>query len=237
MKKFGWLFLAFVCMAPMSSAWAGTWEPRTYIGIEGHGRWVDLETGFGQPLFKRTLAQPGIFAGIHLNDYFGIELGYETTWGRSKQRKIDAGSFFPGAPTPLPAGTFLLYNTKEYVDSANLGLMVFVPVACNNLIFGSAGVSFTKIHASMTLIGDQDPTPLSPAAIFALSDSFRKEKFLPYVKVGIIHKISDCVGVRLFVDWKNLERFKIESGIFPGSLTQLKYKNSFGYGLGLSWNW
>lgn len=214
------------------------WDLKPYVGIEAHVRYIDLESRFGKPLFKRTLSQFGIYGGYPLNDYIGIELGFETTFNRTYHRTLLANEFFPGSRIKLPIGHFELYTLSQYVDSINLGVITCMPVISEyNWIFMVIGVSHTKIRSSFVFLGSYYVENPDEETVFENSRSFDQEQLIPFIKIGTQHKIAPNTIVRIFVDWKKTERFRIKSLKWERDISQINYQNTMGCGVGLIYLW
>lgn len=208
-----------------------------YIGLGGHVRQVQLHKRFGQPLLNLPLHQVGLFGGLMINDCFGFEIGYDHSFNNSVYKIIGNGQYFPGSKKFISYGHTETYEVSHYINGINFGFIAYLPIyeTSTNLFF-TGGTSYTDVNSRFSIIENDPnkiPKHLTPNGVL----TFSNERFIPYLKAGVQYSITENTMIRIHYDWKNIKQFSIKSEQYPHSESQLKYKNSFGYGMGLLYAW
>lgn len=259
MKKLSLLAAPAVMLAASSSAFAMSsftdWCLTPYAGVDAQIRHMALKDNFGGKQTVKNYPQGNFFAGLKVNDYLGIEVGYETTQRKSRNTtngdlvsvfNVPNQSHIVFAPL-LIDGVFPVTTTDSVssrIQGFNASLMGYFPICdeyCLQLIGGvgvarlRANIKHTVKTSTAVIVSPLLPDPITETTEQNSVTTFKKTKTVVRVMGGLQHMISDCAGVRGTVTWENTSRLSINGVETPPSATtpMAKLKDSVIYGVGV----
>lgn len=198
-----------------------------YVGAEAQLRSMSFDRNHGANVFKKRFTQGNAFMGIRWNEYFGLELGYETSVKASRTVNLVPGQIAFG-PTIEDLQT-RYSTTRLYGPHANF--LGYWPANCSNLdLIGTLGLVYLKAHLSSNLVvrGAAVATPPQPR-------TFKQTKLIARIGGGVQYAFSECIKTRGMVIWENTSRFNHMSvKELVSSNGYVKLKNSVIFSLGFS---
>jgi hypothetical protein len=225
--------LCALAFAPQAFAYKYFEEPT--IGVEAIQDFQKYKANFGDVVFKKNPQEYGIFGGFKFSKHFGIELGYDAQPSKGQNINIVPGESLPGGAI-VSAGNSLSVESWVRANHGYLGL--FAEKKCHFSGFGKMKFQ-ALIAASVTGIKARHATLAtgvgvnSQAQYQASVRHYRKTRVVPMVKLSATYMVTDAVGVRLSGNYRNMSAFKVNAK--ENFANQLKFKDSFGVGLGLSY--
>lgn len=204
------------------------WDLVPYVGADIQVRHMEFKKGFGDNITKNNYPQGNVYVGVKLNQYTGIEAGFERTKAQKKNTALLGSDNFLGTIlfAPLPNDqTRIKTNTKMSAFYANL--VGFLPVFCEEYrlqLIGSLGIAHSNLKMTLDLPDD------------GVHRVFSKKKWVPKIGVGLQHMLNCQLGVRAMVNWEGTKTSGIKPLNAPQSELRASVKNSFNYGLGLFYN-
>ena len=113
-----------------------------YAGINVEGRHMNFSSGFGDNLFARNYPQIDIYTGVKLNEFWGVELGYETTFSQRKTTTLTPGAINLGIPITADVVSAQFRNSSR-ISGAHLDLVGFWCIPEYPIeLFGTIGASY-----------------------------------------------------------------------------------------------
>ena len=213
------------------------WGFSPYVGADAQWRHMNFNGGLGDNLFRHDYPQGNFFAGIKLNDYLGIEAGYESTVKKTRTVHLGAGDVSAGAV--LIPGTTVQYASTAQVKGLHANLVGSFPISeeYRLKLIGMVGVAQLKAHLKRTAtLATVRGNLRNPTAIFpnGVTTTFKRRKNVLRLVGGVEHMFCDNWGVRATVTWENTHKLNAYGNPQPivGS-TQVKENNSVAYGLGV----
>lgn len=223
---------ALVGFASMASA--GYWDCcfTPYIGLDAQGRHVDFNNRFGGNVFKKDYPQGNLYFGTKLTQFFGLEAGYE--WTKRMHRTVSLGTSEAvfGVPVRATAAPSTIRGKSKF-DGWHANVIGFLPVTddCCTELFASLGIVQMRAAFEGIAIAAGVDTIDPQESIF-----FRQTKTIARANLGIQTKIVDAFGIRASIGWENTSRIRpFVNDIASPLATQIKVKDSFIYGLGISY--
>lgn len=203
-----------------------SYEMKPYVGLDAQMRSMGYVEGFGNNLFKKKSPQGNIYGGLRLNNYLGIEAGYETTPMRTRSSDIGAGERCLGVPAFRPPEK---HTTKSKTKGWHFGLVGFFPLAEKLEAIGYVGtIRFKTFHQDMMVANKTGPVNVPYA-----TRTFAARKSVLKLGTGLQYTVNN-VGLRFMVGYEKTGRFK---NIIPNErigAKRLSLKDSFLIGIGLS---
>ena len=215
-----------------------------YIGAGFEALKLDLSNAYGRPLFKQTIPGASLFAGLRLGKYAGIEFEYNT-FSRKRESKLNEDDIVPGRGETLSQLTgnllnWISYDTQLLIRNYHLGFTGYLPLKSIHAIFQQTEF-FTTFGFSKTLVrfrlkdlansAQPNGTPEDQISTY----DFKKNKTIPFVKIGLTQNITQNIQIGLFSEWKRLDRFKIRTSNVSSRM-ELQLKNCISYGLKIVYN-
>jgi len=203
-----------------------------YIGADIQSRHMEFKKGYGDNITKKNYPQGNIYLGLKLNEYVGLEAGYERT-KNVKTSKILLGSDMflstilqPGDPTFATR-----INTRTKMSAFHASVVGFLPISeeYRLQLIGALGIARMNLNMAMEI------------PIADLRRVFSRKKWVPKVGVGLQHMLTCQVGVRAMASWEGTGRgSKSAQDIRPLNQSQselvARVKNSLNLGLGIFYN-
>jgi hypothetical protein len=185
--------------------------------------------GMGDNLFKPKSPQGNIYAGLRLNDYVGIEAGYETTPMRTRGVEIQAGERSLGLSPMLPPEKHLTKSKIKGWHGAIIGFFPIVDRADGKLeAMGYIGTIRLKVFNQDILFANKS----GPLNILTTSRTFVSRKSLLKLGAGFQYTVNHT-GFRFMLGYENSKRFnRMAPNENAKSQKRLGIKNSFLMGIG-----
>jgi len=178
-----------------------------YAGIDMQYRYMSYDKKQGDNVFKKTFPQANIYAGFRVNDYVGVELGYEITATRTRQVLLSPGQYEVGGD-PIERGAFLSIIGVSRLHGLHTNLVGFYPILdyCPNLkLIGSIGVSNLRIILESIPVADE-AGPIPPGDPYTRTYVARRNVLR--LGGGFQHMVTPCVGLRGMINWEETSRFR-----------------------------
>jgi hypothetical protein len=230
---------ALICFSAVVSAAMPEIHP--YAGLDAQWRRMAFKTGFGDGLFRKNVPQGNAYVGVQLNEYLGLEAGYERTFAKANTVVIGPGGQEVGFLLPvIDPDTGLLSQTEGHVNEEKLrgwhiDLIGFTP--CLQFdpsvrFFGGIGIAQKKVRLVDTLY-TIDGGLLPEDEIIANRRTFKSRKTMLRLSAGVQKMLTKCVGIRAIMNWENTGRFGYLRSIErPNGITIANLRNTVSVGLG-----
>lgn len=198
----------FILILPIK-AFAFDWPEtnlRPYVGLDFQTRHIGYDQDRGGNVFAKQVPQINIFAGLDINPYLAVELGYESSIEQTKNVRLGPGQFEVGG-LPVPSGGFNDINTSVQFQGVFASLLGKYPIWCypDLQIIGLVGLTSLNIHLTSTLTQDNIGT-LDPDENIR---TYNQNKVVGRLGIGLQHMFFDCVGVRALATWEDTARFNL----------------------------
>lgn len=180
-----------------------------YVGAEVSWRHQSFPAIFGGNILKKNYPQGDVYAGIKLNNYLGLQLGFEGVSSQHKPTTFTNASVILGRTVDSPV-SFDQHQTSMRLYGFHADVMGFYPFSiCNehfNLV-ASIGLANKRVTLKDVLtIENGVPIPLGEIA--NVTRTFAMTKCVPRLGLGVQYMLTNCAGVRLMGQWENTARFK-----------------------------
>ncbi len=154
-----------------------------YVGIDFQMRDMGFKQGFGDNIFEKQYPQGNFFVGLMLNEYLGIELGYERTLRRTRSSSFAPGDTILGNVVNVGSGEFV---SRGELYGPNINLIgIYKPCQEYPLeIFGSIGAAYLTAKFDRNLVQFNN----SP---FSLLRTFERERTVWRVCAGLQYLLMD----------------------------------------------
>lgn len=203
------------------------WNLTPYAGVDMQYHTMDFKSGFGDNLFSHHQPQANIYFGTTLDNYVGIEAGFQSTNQQNRTATLITGESNLGTIIEDP-NSLAQYTVTSYIHGAHLNVIGFLPLSVKYPIklIGLVGVAtlkakFQRLNTSLIHFGVAQPT-LSP-------DVLIRRKTVLRLGAGLEHLFVYDWGLRGTLIWENSGKI-VAPTEFSSPL--VKPKNSFTYGLG-----
>lgn len=203
-----------------------------YVGADVQSRNMEFKKGFGDNITKKNYPQGNVYVGLKLNQYVGLEAGYERTKNVKKTTNLVASDMFLGIPLSSADPAFTTQvNTKTKISAFHASIVGFLPLSeeYRLQLIGSLGIARTNLNMVLE-IPDSD-----------LRAEFSRKKWVPKIGVGLQHMLTCQMGIRAMAGWegtapgsKSVQDIRPLNA--PQSQRTARIKNSFSAGLGLFYN-
>jgi len=228
MKKVMTFFVTVFILVFGTSAIAGSTDGVVpYVGADAKWYHMPFKKGFGDNLTESNYPQANGFLGIKLNNFVGVEAGYEVAASKTRNAtESDGGTYFGVA---IPSGTGALNAvTETKIHGFNVNLVGFLPVSEEYALdlIGSIGLARLKLDITNNL-----------PSLAVQEEKFSQEKWVPRLSLGLQHMLAKQFGVRATVGWEKTSSFdNLVPTDAPGSTLIAKVKDSTSVGFGLFYN-
>ena len=219
-----------------------------YVGVDiGRSR-VAMQKNFGEKIFRKNATTYNFFGGLDLNEYFGIEVGYEKDNARREHNaELVPGDF--GGPGDVDPDAIIreidgpnLFDTSFKLKQKYLGITAHYPILENISLSFLIGIARTTVKAEHTLIFAQgDQISAEDQRDFNLRRTYTQAKSMPMLRLGVDYKMNNKFSLKSNVTWVQTSRIKMNSeqngqlniDNFVAFNNSLKLKNSVRYSLGI----
>ena len=206
-----------------------------YIGFESGRQYFGFKSGYGDNVFVKEIPKINIFAGLKLNDYFGIEGGYETTGSGTRIANIGYKDMYLGKPYPigLNSGEIAEYFTKVQIYGWYLGLNAEYPLNdtypdnyWSLVSYGGIKNTKVKLTSSLFLYAGHLPN-INVTNVLKQSNS----KILLKLSAGLQYSPFENLSFRFMLSFENTSALKPHND--SDNFFEARLKNSISYGLGI----
>lgn len=240
---------ACVLMPSVSYCFQGNYDLDSYAGADTKIRRMGFKKNFGNKVFKNPLyTSLNVFAGCKVNQYFGIEAGYELSDTKINSKYVKNGSYLFGNRLidnvhGLDSVTNFSHSMSK-VSGFNINLMSFLPI--NNQenlnLIGAVGLGHlrSKTMCDLFEIGETnialDDVIRVPIQKFAHTKSLYKNRVITITfNTGIQYLTNRNFGIRALAGWENTHKVKIQGKdrITGNKVSEhAKFKDSITYRIG-----
>ena len=225
--------LAFITgLSIASCAYADT-NHSTYLGADAVYSIMKFKQDFGGNIFSKKPA-PGLnlFVGHMFNEHFGAEVGFEFYKKMKRtEDQIKEGTMVAGVPV-LEGFNWESYRTSLSQRHPYFGVIVKTNITDNNSVSLLTGAFLSNIKAQYIIFNDGS----EEHSIYGDTiRTFSKTKLVPMIRATLEHKFNNNIGIRTLLTWKNTSVFKVKSQESSSGNTQIKSKDTFNIGLGVTY--
>lgn len=206
-----------------------------YIGFESGRQYFGFKSGYGDNVFVKEIPKINIFAGLKLNNYFGIEGGYETTGSGTKIANIGYKDMYLGKPYPngLNPGEIAQYFTKAQIYGWHLGLNAEYPLNdtypdnyWSIVSYGGIKNTKTKLVSSLLLYAGHLPN-INITNVLKQANS----KILLKLSAGLQYSPFENISFRAMLSFENTSVLKPHND--SDNFFEARLKDSISYTLGV----
>lgn len=237
MNKKSGLAVSIAMVSLLTSSTSGAtkaewWQGcKLYVGADVQVRRMEFKEGYGDNLFPHHSPQRNLYAGIRLNDWIGVEGGYETTRTRTSDVTLTTGYVAAGAVI-LAAASPAVFRSSVKTQGPHVDLVGFYSLREDLPIqlIGSVGLSFFKGTFERRCVSMSYP-PI-PGRV----RTFSKRKAVLRIMGGLEYKWDSHFGTRATIGLVKTGKIVIlaNDGL-PGFTSKIKLKDSIVYGVGIFW--
>lgn len=204
---------------------------KPHVGFNVLQMQTKFKSGYGDNLFKKNLPAGEIYAGVAINDYFGVNVGYYSSSKKNRDATLVTGDVNLGYILPAGASPAVTENNVK-LSGAFIDLEGNLPINSYNLsLFASIGIE----HAKMKLQRNILSTHGNPYPVNLKTTELSGKKTLFRLNTGINKNINTNIALRALIGWKNLSQLKA-SGVTPSGLNvRSQPKNNINYGIGIQY--
>jgi hypothetical protein len=202
-----------------------------YSGIDLQQRGVQLKQGYGSGMFADRLPQLNVYFGTKINDYFAIEIGYESTSEEEKSATLYSGESLFGTVIDTTVPVTIDYSTNKIrMRGSHFDIVGLIPVTEATQVVASAGLAILNVRVTYNRIGDEGSLYLPDGVIYR---NFIAQRAIPRFSGGFQHHFAKCYGMRGTVGYEGTGKFKnMIPRSKPDSAFRTTLKNSIIYSLG-----
>lgn len=202
-----------------------------YLGIEAIQTNQNYKQGYGKDVYRRNPQDYNAFLGFKISRSIGIEGGYEFQPKVGKTVTLSAGQYEPGRSVIVLPTSNVRMNSHIAGYHPYLALFVEADQSITShakiKLQGMLGVSYSHIKAQ-DVVQSINGIPLN------IVNNYSKYKFIPMAKITATHNLNNNLGIRLSLNYHNFDKFNINAS--NGGQGEIKLKDTFGVGLGLTYS-
>lgn len=202
-----------------------------YSGIDLQQRGVQLKQGYGYGMVADTLPQLNLYFGTKINDYFAIEIGYESTSEEEKKATLYSGESLFGTIVDVTAPVTIDYSSNKIrMRGSHFDILGFIPVTEATRVVASVGFAILNVRVTYNQIGNEDGL-FTPAGF--IYRNFIAQRAIPRLSGGLQHHFCERYGIRGTVGYEGTGKFKnMIPRSEPNSALRATLKSSVIYSLG-----
>jgi hypothetical protein len=243
------MFITLAMVAQSCVAFEGNYNLDTYVGVDTKIRRMEFKRNFGNKIFKDPFYKSlNVFVGCKMNQYFGIEVGYELSNTKINSKYSANGTFLFGNRLIDNVHGFdsvvNYFQSRSMISGFNINMMGFLPLneKKNLNIIGSIGFanlrSKTKcdlFEIGQTNVSLNDQHNISVQRFAHTKSQYKNRKVTIRLNTGIQYLINRNFGIRALAGWENTHKIKIQgkdrvTGIKVNE--HAKFKDSITYRIG-----
>lgn len=221
------LLLIVLVSLPGVSLSASSYFIEPYVGVDLGLRRMAWKKGYGENIYKHGAFQSNIYAGLRVNPYWGIELGYEKIF--SKKRDVYFASTQSVTILNIPLDGPQSVRSSVKLKGWHISMVGFCPLSCwkDFELLGTVGV--TKLETK------QQAFLFDPIRDDVLLRNFVKNKVVPRISVGFQYKLVDNFTFRaILVGIEKISPFDLGPPLEnPSSDLRTKIKYNVYHSLGI----
>jgi len=202
-------------------------SPEFYLGLDAQYR--NTRSFTADNIFKSDHPNGNFYLGIKGTEWFGFEIGYQTTPVRTRQSFVEEGYLSMGRSPIFPIE---FHRTKSKLSGFHYGVMLYVPA---HDVFGDAFNFLFYLGKARLRITYEDIIPLDgngPFDIFSNTRSFKRRANILKMSTGIQYRL-DNLNLRFTIGMEGTSRLKnIRSIETHSTLEGLSFKTSIILGVG-----
>lgn len=196
-----------------------------YVGADFQYRHMNYYPNYGHNLFKHNLMQRNFYVGAKIHEYFGVEVGHQSSSSTTRTVTLGAGEIAAGA-APIQAGRRVVFNSTNRVNGLHANIIGFLPVSEEHKLKLIALVGITSLRTNF----EKNVVSINGTAMNVIT-KFVNRKNLLRLGGGLEHMITERWGVRASLIWENTARLQMPAQN-PTQTGLVKPKNSLIYGFG-----
>lgn len=226
--------VAVICAVTPAVYAKGFGVDNPYLGIEVIQTNQNYKNGFGQNIYTKNVQDYSVFGGLKFWRCLGLEVGYEFQPNRNKTATIGAGgTAMGGSTTAVP----LTYQTSIQMHHPYIGLFAECDTCMYTLgkvkLQGLVGVSATHVKAQDAITAISG-VPVTQSVYNASLNTYSKTQGLFMAKLMATFMMTDHVGLRVSGLYRNTSSLTVNAQ--QGGTPAIKFKDTWGVGLGLTYN-
>jgi hypothetical protein len=196
-----------------------------YIGMDAKWYRMPFKKGFGDNLAESNYPQINGFVGVKLNEFFGVEAGYEVSANKTRDALVNDGDTYFSVVIPAGFDEFKTV-TETKISGFNVNFVGFMPISEEHALdlIGAVGLAHLKLRIIHSVPAHDVRT------------EFSKEKWVPKLSLGLQHMLAKQFGVRATVGWQKTSRLGDVIPAVQPSAEIAKVKDSTSVGFGLFYN-
>lgn len=226
-------FLACSLLLSTASFAMDIWKPKFYLGVDAQQNRMSFAPEGGRDLFRKKLMQENGYLGFEVNDYLGLEAGFESTLQKTKTVDFSPGDIGLGFIIP---GTPEIHTFKNKLSGWHVSLLGFSPwLLEDHSVRFLAGIGFARKRIELVdTFMVEDGIPLPSEVIDELRRTLVTHKTLLRLTAGVQKMLHENWGVRATINFENTNKFRyLKSKENPTGITTATAKNSVTLGLGV----
>lgn len=223
--------LVICCISPVAATPLAGWKLSPYIGVDAQVRRMDFKGGYGNNLLRHHSPQGNAYAGLKLNEWLGLEVGFESTITRSRLSTLTNGDLAAGTPIEALMSPSV-FRSKMKIKGPHVEVVGFYSFyegsPCQ--LLASVGASFLKGTIERQTLSSFN---IPRSTVRTLS----ARKRILRLGAGLQYMLGKHLGARVTVGWENTSKMVIYSNDQRPCrfLPEIKPKNTAVGGLGLLW--
>lgn len=224
-----------IAASPLVSA---DWYGQPYIGMNLGSTKMGFKEDYGRDVFSNAASVYSFNVGTNVNEWFAVELGYESSHATERTKISRAPSVtFPGSSTKQTGSQFTVFNSTWQKRNVLLKLIAQAKLPVNFIDitgFGYVGASYSRLSARYFVVDNDTAGTPTLAEMLNSQRVFKKKRPVAIAGVGLRYDITPCWGIKTEVSWRGTSAFKKErSRNKPSSFAAISANDSTNLELGL----
>lgn len=227
------LIFMLLCFYGMSNAASPSFNFKLtpYIGADIGIQKLRFKPGYGDNLFEAELPFSNLFFGLKLNDYMGIEGGYESTLQRKKTTTLLYGAQNLGLTLTANSAKYI---SKDKIYGWHIGVAGEYPLYNNTKINNTSSIIwYAGIKNTTTkLIRNRIQLNYNDSYDYILLNQNYK-KNIAKIAIGVKNFINKHFATRVLITWEQTSKINPFSIYTSTSTITAKLQNSISYSIGI----
>lgn len=184
---------------------------------------MKMDKTFGGNIFAKSAPGINLSFGKSLNDYFGLEVGYEIMKKKDKSTLIYNGVEVLG---DIVRSEYEYYKSTIKRTKPYLGITSTFPIKNYGFVQVLVGAALVNIKATSTYIRDDLRT-------YNETINYKTHKVVPTLRVSLGKDVAKNFGVKASISWaqtRNIQSISCDQGGF-----RLQPKDTINIGVGLAY--